>query len=142
MEEKEMKKISRQAATALYNGNRYSNSNTIVPQAITITIGDYTQTIGEMYLHGNKIAHYIIDVSNGNAETLKISLCGWPTVTTRDRINAVLNRFGVGYQICQRDGRQMLFTDDGTRVIEISSKETVVLRQHLARGITWYRDNK
>ena len=38
----------------------------------------------EVYLHGNKIAWR----SSGNG--LELTLAGWPTVTTRERLNAIL----------------------------------------------------
>lgn len=63
------KQIDYLAAQAFYSGRRWHLSNARVEA-------------GEMYLHGNKIAK----LENGN---LYICLCGWNTLTTRARLNAL-----------------------------------------------------
>jgi len=66
-----MRKISKQIAQAFNEGK-------------TKTLGN-TYTDGKsVYLHGNKIAWR----SSGNG--LELTLAGWPTVTTRERLNAIL----------------------------------------------------
>jgi hypothetical protein len=43
-----------------------------------------THTDGQsLFLHGNLIAWHIDD------ETVAMTLCGWPTVTTRERLNGI-----------------------------------------------------
>ena len=64
------KNIDYLAAEALENGKRFKMSNTLVEN-------------GCMYLHGYQIAR--ID-HNGD---LFINLCGWNTLTTRSRLNAL-----------------------------------------------------
>jgi hypothetical protein len=79
-----MRKISKQIAHAFNQGKTKSIGN-------TMTNGK------EVYLHGNKIAWR----SSGNG--LELTLAGWPTVTTRERLNAILYvegfnaRAGEGY---------------------------------------------
>ena len=66
-----MRKISKEIAHAFNQGK-------------TKTIGNTMTNGREVYLHGNKIAWR----SSGNS--LELTLAGWPTVTTRERLNAIL----------------------------------------------------
>ena len=66
-----MRKISKQIAEAFNQGK-------------TKTIGNTFTNGKEVFLHGNLIAWR----SPGN--TLELTLAGWPTVTTRERLNAIL----------------------------------------------------
>lgn len=66
-----MRKISKAIAQAFNEGKTKSIGN-------TMTNGS------EVFLHGNKIAWR----SSGNG--LELTLAGWPTVTTRERLNAIL----------------------------------------------------
>ena len=66
-----MRKISKQIAQAFNEGKTKSLGNT------------YTDG-KSVYLHGNKIAWR----SSGNG--LELTLAGWPTATTRERLNAIL----------------------------------------------------
>lgn len=62
----------------------------------TRTIGN-THTDGEkLYLHGNMIACHSDD-------GIIVTLAGWPTVTTRERLNAI-----PGVNIVQRKGVQYM----------------------------------
>lgn len=51
-------------------------------------------------LHGNKIAWCNADGS------LSLTLAGWPTVTTRERLNAICEVFGYGRPFHQKRGQQ------------------------------------
>lgn len=90
-----MKKISYEAALALLQGRRYTSGNMHVSDGI-------------MYLHGNEIARY-----DRVAGTLRISNGGWDSVTTKDRLNAVLSVFKTGLQIVQRS-RHWYIAREGT----------------------------
>jgi len=64
-----------------------------------LTIGN-TMTDGQsVFLHGNRIAWR----EDG---TLYISMCGWPTVTTRERLDGILDAYDCTIRICQRKGEQ------------------------------------
>ena len=77
-----------------------------------------TNTDGHnVWLHGNLIAY------RGAAKTL-FTLAGWPTVTTRDRINGLLELSGSDYRVCQRNLRQYLIKD-GETVRELGDSEWV-----------------
>ena len=80
--------INTDAADAFMAGKRFKRSNT---QVIV------TRTGVLMTLHGHEIA---FRTSNGS---LYVSLAGWPTVTTRARLNAI-----PGVRINQKDHVQYL----------------------------------
>ena len=63
-----------------------------------------TSTNGEIvWLHGNRIAWRTLDGDIG------FTLAGWPTVTTRERINGILTTFGYGlWGVSQRNHNQYL----------------------------------
>lgn len=97
-----MRKITKEICSALYQGKPCTRSNT------------YTDG-KKVYLHNNLIA---IKRHDG----LSISLAGWPTVTTRERINGLLSNFfgyedrlfgGRRVQIYQKLGDQYITTSKG-----------------------------
>ena len=77
-----MKKISIDSARAFLNNKPFNRQN--------MSVSD-----GVMELYGNKIAWIRLGV-------LTLSDCGWQTVTTKDRLNAILSGLGLGY-IFQKD---------------------------------------
>lgn len=85
-----MRKESRKIAKAFYNRQPASAAR--------------TRTDGEVVrLHESIIAWRTLDGDIG------FSLKGWPTVTTRDRINSILSVFGYGrWGVAQRKGEQYL----------------------------------
>lgn len=68
-----MRKITRDAVDAFYGGYNYKNSNTEVIHEGTATV---------YLLHNNGIARRIND-------KIAISLAGWNTNTTRERLNGL-----------------------------------------------------
>lgn len=97
-----MRNIIKQIAIALRNRVRKSIDNTLCTGA-------------SVRLHGNEIAR-ITDEGK-----LEVSLAGWPTVTTRERVNGILAEFGCEGRIFQHKGEQMF----GGRAI--SSTEWIVI---------------
>ena len=73
-----MRKISKEASIAFLNGQNYKKTNTQV-------IG------GDLLLHGNKIAEFQSLFTNDGNKNFNITLAGWNTNTTRDRLNALPN---------------------------------------------------
>lgn len=71
-----MRKITRQACQAFENGENFKASNT------TVTIDENGKY---MHLWGHCIARQL----NGNTNSLEINLCGYNTVTTRERLNGL-----------------------------------------------------
>lgn len=83
-----MRKITESIATALRNGIRKSNGNTTCTGTCVI-------------LHGNEIARVI-------GGKLEITLAGWPTTTTRERLNGILSEFGSPLRLHQSQHTQYL----------------------------------
>ena len=76
-----------------------------------------TNTDGRsVWLHGNLIAE------RGTTKTW-FSLAGWPTVTTRDRVNGLLQLSGSDYRVFQKNGTQ--FLTNGETVRELGDSEWV-----------------
>ena len=87
-----MKKISQNIATSFLAGK---------PLQI-----DNTYTDGEkVFLHSNLIAKKI------HPDKLEISLAGYPTMTTRERLNSILNVFGFDHYIQQKEGKQYIVNE-------------------------------
>jgi hypothetical protein len=84
-----MRKIERQMQSAIRNRQNWSKANTSVE---VDTVGDTT-----VRLHGNRIATIY---NNGD---IQLSSCGWETVTTKSRLNAILDTFLSGIGIYQKD---------------------------------------
>jgi hypothetical protein len=94
--------VSRNAARALHNGAKYSN-------------GKNTRVLdGRLMLHGNIIAEAM-------GEQTLIRTCGWFTLTTRDRLNAL-----EGVSVHQRRGKWYL--RDGEGHIEWDGDDIIVGR--------------
>ena len=67
-----------------------------------------TSTDGQaMFLHGNRIAQREADGS------IWVTLAGWGTVTTRDRVNTLCHVLGSGVWFYQRDHVQRVSFPDG-----------------------------
>jgi hypothetical protein len=62
------------------------NKNVILPR--TVVTADAIVTT--MYLHGEPIVRKTIEAGD---TVIKFNMCGWPTTTTLDRINAVCETF-------------------------------------------------
>ena len=80
-----MRQITNDAAQALKKGIAFKRANTEV-----VDHGTYRA----MYLHGNKIA-----VRDGHE--LSLTMAGWGSVTTRERLNGILEVFGLNARIYQ-----------------------------------------
>jgi len=78
-----MRKITKQIAEALANGKNK-------------TIGNTATIDGKVYLHGNKIAEW---KENG----LYMSLAGWNTTTTRERLNGIAEHLGLNVSFNQKN---------------------------------------
>ena len=78
-----MRKIEQQMNRAIVNKNDWTNSNT---------------DCSSVYLHGNQIA-----TVDHNTNAVKLSSCGWQSVTTKSRLNAILQEVIVGASVFQRN---------------------------------------
>lgn len=87
-----MRKITDLVTDAFINGHK-------------LTIGNSRTDGVTLYLHDNAIAWR-------DDDGLYISMAGWPTVTTRERLNGLLSKIAPRYHVVQRQGRQLLINDD------------------------------
>ena len=79
-----MRNIEKDMLAALAQGREWKSGNTSVSSG------------GEVRLHGHLIA-----TLHGGELTIKDA--GWQTVTTKSRINALLDAFSLGWSVIQRD---------------------------------------
>lgn len=79
------------------------------------TIKNTTTNGTTVWLHRNAIAWKY----NG---TVEFSLCGWNTVTTRDRLNHIFNAFGLPIRVCQIKGDPYIYNYKTQAREEISSR--------------------
>ena len=104
-----MRQIERQMNEAILNGKDFRKDNTEVitqePEAI-------------VKLHGNHIATV--------GDTLQICDAGWQTVTTKSRLNALLNEFADGCYVFQKNFAWFLGDRDGN-TIPFPSEEFVTV---------------
>ena len=68
-----MRKITERVANALFDGDKAIIGNTAVTHA------------GEVFLHGNWVAGF------DGQHKLVVTLAGWNTQTTRERVNGIIN---------------------------------------------------
>ena len=94
-----MRKIEQQMNKAILNREDFKKDNTEV-----ITISDCSF----VYLHGNHIATV--------GDTLDICDAGWQTVTTKSRLNALLNEFAEGCYVFQKNFDWFLGDADGNKI--------------------------
>ena len=120
-----MREITYDAARAFIEGRNFCRGNTSVI---------YTKFCNErsLRLHGNEIATY----SWGNNPTevdcrscLLITLAGWPTATTRDRLNGLLTELGKREGVWQHKHEQYYGTHKANRII--SSSEWIIAGQDI-----------
>ena len=83
-----MRKITKEIANALFARQDVNKGN-------TATIN------GEVFLHGNKIAK----IEDG---ALLMTLAGWNTPTTRERLNGIADVFGAKKRYSQKDFKPFL----------------------------------
>ena len=86
-----MRKIEQQMNRAVVNRNNWSNSNTFVEY-------NSNTDCSTIVLHRTAIAVY--DHKN---QALKLNTGGWYSVTTKSRLNAILDQLITGARVFQRD---------------------------------------
>ena len=86
-----MRKIERQMNFAISNRGNWSSSNTQVSY-------NENTNCSSVYLHGHQIATF-----DHNLKAVKLSSCGWQTVTTKSRLNAILDEVKWGCKVFQKN---------------------------------------
>ena len=117
-----MRKVSIEIAKAFINDKKKTVGNT------------YTKN-GEIFLHNNKIAwswknnHPQLKMLKGKNIHLYFSMCGWDTVTTRERLNTLfceLFKSDLVY-LKQFKGNQYLYINN--TCMEIDPSKVYILRE-------------
>ena len=85
-----MRLIEKQMNFALSNRSNWSKSNTQV-------VYNESTDCSSVYLHGHQIA-----TLDHNNQALKLSSCGYHTVTTKSRLNAILCEIDYGCKVFQK----------------------------------------
>ena len=101
-----MRKIEEQMNNAIRHRKNWSGSNTTV----TCFKENGVTTEVNVMLHGNCIAWF--DTASNN---FNISSAGWETVTTKSRLNALLEEFASGCSVFQRNFQWFLSDYSGFR---------------------------
>ena len=86
-----MRKIEQQMNSALHRKANWTNSNT------SVQYNELTNC-SQVLLHGHQIA-----TLDHHTNALKLSSCGWQTVTTKSRLNALLSEFKYGCKVFQKN---------------------------------------
>ena len=86
-----MRKIESQMNSALHRKADWSSSNTRVEF-------NNNTNCSRVFLHGHNIA-----TLDHHTNALKLSSCGWHTVTTKSRLNALLSEFKYGCRVFQKN---------------------------------------
>ena len=85
-----MRLIEKQMNFALSNKANWGKSNTQV-------VYNESTDCSSVYLHGHQIA-----TLDHNNQALKLSSCGYQTVTTKSRLNAILDEIDYGCKVFQK----------------------------------------
>ena len=86
-----MRKIEKQMNFALSNKGNWKGRNTEVEF-------NNNTNCSSVYLHGHQIA-----TLDHHTNALKLSSCGYQTVTTKSRLNALLSEFKYGCKVFQKN---------------------------------------
>ena len=85
-----MRKLEKQMNFALSNKSDWRGSNTVVEY-------NSNTNCSSVYLHGHQIA-----TLEHNTKAIKLSSCGYETVTTKSRLNAILDEVKWGCRVFQK----------------------------------------
>ena len=85
-----MRKLEKQMNFALSNKSNWAGSNTSVSY-------NESTNCSNVYLHGHNIC-----TLDHNTNALKLSSCGYETVTTKSRLNAILEEVKYGCKVFQK----------------------------------------
>ena len=102
-----MRKVTEDIARAFVNGQKKTVSN--------------TSTDGvSVWLHGHEIIRKFDDNS------MRVSLCGWGTPTTRERLNGILSFAGFNAQFFQQNHEQFICVDGKT--VHVDPSDTLWIK--------------
>ena len=97
-----MRKLERQMNFAVSNKSNWCGSNTQVTY-------NENSNCSSVRLHGHLIATY-----DHNVKAIKIDSCGWQSVTTKSRLNALLEEVKYGCRVFQKNFNWFVSYNDDT----------------------------
>ena len=97
-----MRKIERLMNMAITHKTDWSSSNTRVEY-------NNSTNCSSIYLHGHLIATF-----DHNLKAVKLSSCGYETVTTKSRLNAILEEVKYGCKVFQKNWNWFVSYNDQT----------------------------
>jgi len=97
-----MRKLERQMNFAISNKGNWAGSNTQVNY-------NSNTNCSSIYLHGHQIA-----TVDHNLKAVKLSSCGYQTVTTKSRLNAILQEVKYGCNVFQKNWDWFVSYNDQT----------------------------
>jgi len=86
-----MRKLEKQMNFAISNKGNWNGSNTSV-------VYNESTNCSQVYLHGHQICTF-----DHNTQAVKLSSCGYETVTTKSRLNAILEEVKYGAKVFQKN---------------------------------------
>ena len=113
-----MRLIEKQMNFAISNKANWGKSNTQV-------VYNENTNCSQVYLHGHQIASV-----DHNTQAIKLDSCGYETVTTKSRLNAILDEVKYGAKVFQKNfvwfvkyNSQTLMFWDGMILLDTQSLE-------------------
>jgi len=113
-----MRLIEKQMNFAISNKANWGKSNTQV-------VYNESTNCSQVYLHGHQIASV-----DHNTQAVKLNSCGYETVTTKSRLNAILDEVKYGAKVFQKNfvwfvkyNSQTLMFWDGMILLDTQSLE-------------------
>ena len=108
-----MRKIETQMNLAIKSQKNWSSGNTQV-----ITDNGFSR----VFLHGNHIANVFDDVVNGDVKkVVQLFDGGWQTVTTKSRLNALLDEFATGFSVFQKNWEWFVSDFQGKNIVDFDN---------------------
>tara|TARA_E500000331_G_scaffold303376_1_gene305835 strand:+ start:131 stop:478 length:348 start_codon:yes stop_codon:yes gene_type:complete len=98
-----MRKLEKQMNFALSNKGNWAGSNT------SVSYND-SSNCSSVYLHGHQIA-----TLDHNTNAIKLSSCGYETVTTKSRLNAILEEVKYGCKVFQKNWNWFVYYNGQTQ---------------------------
>ena len=102
---------------AIANRTDWSSSNT------RVEFNDSTNC-SSVFLHGHRIATF-----DHNLKAVKLSSCGWQTVTTKSRLNAILDEVKWGAKVAQVNWKW--FVSFNNQVVDFVDGMILINSHHL-----------
>ena len=117
-----MRKLETNMNNAIRAKKNFSSSNTTVQTFTFFNSKDVYCEESKVFLHGNHIANVFDDVVNGDVKkVVQLFDGGWQTVTTKSRLNALLDEFATGFSVFQKNWDWFVSDFQGKNIVDFSN---------------------